>query len=129
MIYDWQYEEAKELGIKPCQCGGAAVIKEIGNAHSKKRCVEMTCSKCHMKRKQCILNGRGGLSFEALKSGVIKDWNTRPIEDEMYEALKIIASGGKGQFQWSMTKAEALARDTISKLETQLNVQNSEVTK
>lgn len=33
---------------------------------------------------------------------------------EMLEALEIIASGGEGQFQWSMTKAEALARKVIS---------------
>lgn len=87
MVYDWQYEEAKKLGIKPCQCGGPAVIKEIGNAHTKKRCVEMECTKCHMKRKQCILNSTGILSFEDLKAGVINDWNTRPIEDKLKEAL------------------------------------------
>jgi hypothetical protein len=88
MIYDWQYWEAKTLGIKPCQCGGAAVINEIGNSHTKKRCVEMECSKCHTKRKQCILNSTGVLSFEDLKSGVIKDWNTRPLEQELLQALK-----------------------------------------
>jgi len=33
---------------------------------------------------------------------------------EMWEALEIIASGGGGQFQWSMQKAEALARKAIS---------------
>jgi len=89
MIYDWQYEEAKKLGIKPCQCGGATVIHDIGNSHTKTHCVEMVCSKCHIKRKQCILNGsRSGLTFEKLKEGVIKDWNTRPIEDELLTALK-----------------------------------------
>lgn len=44
------------------------------------------------------------------------------IAPEMYEALKIIASGGKNQYQWSMTKVEALARDTISELERLLYV-------
>lgn len=88
MICDWQYDEAKELGIKPCQCGGAAVIKEIGNSHSKKRCVEMTCSKCHMKRKQCIITSIGIMTFERLKENFINDWNTRPLEDEMIKVAK-----------------------------------------
>ena len=35
----------------------------------------------------------------------------------LQKALTLIASGGEGQFQWSMTKAEVLAHNTISKLE------------
>lgn len=87
MVYDWQYDEAKKLGIKPCQCGGPAVIKEIGNARTKKRCVEMECTKCHIKRKQCILNSTGILSFEELKSRFIDNWNTRPLEQQLLKAL------------------------------------------
>lgn len=34
--------------------------------------------------------------------------------DALAEALEIIASGGRGQFQWSMTKAELLARKTLA---------------
>jgi len=41
----------------------------------------------------------------------------------LQKALTLIASGGEGQFQWSMTKAEVLARDTISELEPILYVQ------
>jgi hypothetical protein len=36
---------------------------------------------------------------------------------ELLEALKIIASGGSEQFNWSMTKAEELARTAIAKAE------------
>jgi len=45
---------------------------------------------------------------------------------EMYEALKVIASGGEGQYQWSITKIEALAREAISKLEDLLHVPHKE---
>lgn len=87
MFYNRQYEEAKELGIKACQCGGRASIHEIGNDRTKKRCVEIHCSKCRIKRRQCMLNSTSRLSFEDLKKGVIKDWNTRPFEDKLTQAL------------------------------------------
>jgi len=45
---------------------------------------------------------------------------------EMYEALKIIGSGGEGHYRWSMTKAEALARDVISKLEVSPDVKKGD---
>ena len=34
--------------------------------------------------------------------------------DALAEALEIIASGGRGQFRWSMTKAEWLARKALA---------------
>lgn len=137
MIYDWQYEEAKELGIKPCQCGGAAVIKEIGNAHTKSHCVQMECSKCHMKRKQCVLNGRGILTFEELKRRVIEKWNTRPVEDEMLVIAKLLYKEiEEGRIREKiindplvengLTHPKNLLRRVISKLEASPDVPKSE---
>ena len=78
MTYDWQYEEAKELGLRDCPfCGGACIIQEKGNSHTKKHCVEIKCTKCFVKRQQCILNSTGVLTFEKLKAGMLRDWNKR----------------------------------------------------
>lgn len=88
MVYDWQLDESKKLGLKPCQCGGIVVIGEIGNAHTKRRCLEMKCTKCFIKRKQCIINSSGALSFADLKSGMIEKWNKRPAEEKLIVVLQ-----------------------------------------
>lgn len=57
----------------------------------------------------CIMPAEITMPFNSLN-------NARLIAaaPEMLKALEIIANGGEGQFQWSMIKAEALARKVIS---------------
>ena len=38
------------------------------------------------------------------------------VPREVVKTLRIIASGGEGEFQWSMTKAEKMARETLALL-------------
>jgi len=60
-FFDWEIEQAKTNGINDCPfCDGLCVMSQIGNEHTKKLCLEIECTNCHVKRKQCILNSSGG---------------------------------------------------------------------
>ena len=77
-FFDWEIEQAKTNGINDCPfCDGLCVMSQIGNEHTKKLCLEIECTNCHVKRKQCILNSSGVLSIDKLKEMMTNDWNSR----------------------------------------------------
>lgn len=77
--FPWQIEKAKEQGFKPCPfCGGDPYIAEQGNERTKKRCIEVGCNSCGIKRKQCTTGMVVSFTFEKLRSKMLEHWNFRP---------------------------------------------------
>lgn len=68
---------SEEVELLPCPfCGGDPVIKYIGNEHTKKRRIEIKCSKCRVKRTDATIYN----DFEYLERVASEQWNERKCE-------------------------------------------------
>jgi len=65
----------KEIELDDCPfCGGEPKVMHIGNDHTKKRKIEVSCPKCRIKRiDAAIYHG-----FDFLEKIAAEHWNQRP---------------------------------------------------
>lgn len=69
--------ETKEIELNDCPfCGGEPKVSHIGNDHTKKRKIEIKCSKCRIKRTDAALIH----SFSWLEDVSAKNWNQQKPE-------------------------------------------------
>lgn len=76
-----------EFELNPCPfCGGKPELKHIGNEYTKKRVIEINCTKCHAKRTDASI--RFGMDW--LENAAKEAWNKRvdswiKVEDRLPE--------------------------------------------
>ena len=99
--------------LKPCPfCGGEAEKIFIGNEHTKKRSLEIKCTKCRVKRVNSAIHH----SHEWLDEVSTKAWNDRVECSHMVE-LKAenerLKSEAKKAFWWSAEYTKTVHNNKI----------------
>ena len=72
------WDNTKEIELLNCPfCGTAPIVKHIGNEHTKKRTIEISCPKCRVKK----IDGAIAYGFGWLEDVAVKNWNQREEEN------------------------------------------------
>ena len=72
------FDETKEYELLDCPfCGSSPDIRYIGNHHTKKRKIEIYCSKCRIKRTDAAMK----FGFVWLEEIAVNQWNQRTVKE------------------------------------------------
>lgn len=72
-----RWDKTEEVTLPNCPfCGGDPTVKYIGNEHTRIRKIEVSCTKCRVKRTDATLR----FDFRWLEDVAAKNWSQRPTE-------------------------------------------------
>ncbi len=73
------WDKTRRIPLLPCPfCSGEPKVRHIGNDYTKKRSVEISCTKCRVKRTDAALTH----SFSWLEEVAARHWNTQASRKE-----------------------------------------------